>query len=340
VAERNLMDIYPKRTFRFCFTNEQMARALVDFLWNRPELHLHPDSGPVYALGWMDNSYSLDLAERFRQSLPKLPLAPVIGKRPNRDPFWYRTIPHSIGTFGRPNADERRVAGELLDELDRRPEQRQALLILPANSWPARRMLHALARAAPAMTSRFVVVNGDAIDFNTVYRDGNLTWPVQDLPFQLVFFCHRNPVDRKAGFRAGTAGDVVVQDLGATSDSDTGTYDLLLYADIAAALTDAAFQGGRLLADANAVDRNLRASRFDPAGNRLDGSGEHVVYLHPERGGGGGGGDGSGGGGDRVLPRASLRIYGRTASGWELQPPELRVSYGALDAPARKENAP
>ena len=48
------------------------------------------------------------------------------------------------------------------------------------------------------MTGRFLVVNGDAIDFNTVYRDGNLTWPVQDLPFQLVFFCHRNPVYEEA----------------------------------------------------------------------------------------------------------------------------------------------
>lgn len=328
VASRNLMDIYPQRTFRFCFTNEQMARALADFLWNRSELHLLPDSGPVYILGWMDSSYSLDLAERFRQSLPRVALAPATDDRPNRDPFWYRTIPHSIGTFGRPNADERKVAGELLDELERRPDQRQALLVLPANSWPARRMLHALARAAPTMTGRFVVVNGDAIDFNTVYRDGNLTWPVQDLPFQLVFFCHRNPVDRKAGFRAGTAGDVVVQDLGATTDADTGTYDLLLYADLVAALTEAAFQGGRLLGDANAVDRNLRASRFDPAGNRLDGSGEHVVYLQPERGG------------ERVQPKARLRVYGRTAAGWELQPPELRISYGDAAAPSGKEHAP
>src|SRR5262249_52989265 len=248
--------------------------------------------------------------------------------RQSRDPFWYRTIPHSIGTFGRPNADERRVAGELLDELDRRPEQSQALLIFPANSRPARRMLHALARAAPTMTSRFVVLNGDAIDFNTVYRDGNLTWPVQDLPFQLVFFCHRNPIDRKAGFRAGTAGDVVVQDLTATTDADTGTYDLLLYADIAAAVTAAAFQNGQLLADAGAVDRNLRKSRFASTGNRLDGSGEHVVYLHPERVG------------ERVLPKAWLRVYGRTSSGWELQPPELRVTYGATGTPGEKENAP
>jgi len=37
--------------------------------------------------------------------------------------------------------------------------------------------------------------HGRRIDFNTIYRDRNLAWPIQDLPCDLVFFCHRNPVD-------------------------------------------------------------------------------------------------------------------------------------------------
>src|SRR2546421_110840 len=33
-----LMDLYPGRSFRFCFTNQQMAQAVVDFLWSQPDL--------------------------------------------------------------------------------------------------------------------------------------------------------------------------------------------------------------------------------------------------------------------------------------------------------------
>jgi hypothetical protein len=328
VRQQDLMAIYRDRTFRFCFTNRQMANAIADFLWSRKDLNLLPDSGPVYLLGWQDNSYSLDLSERFRASLPILPLAPVQDTGPNKEQFWYRTIAHSIGTFGRPSPEETAVAEGLLNELERRPGQRQALLVLPANSWPARRFLHALARAAPTEISRFVVMNGDAIDFNTVYRDGNVTWPIQNLPFQLVFFCHRNPVDRKAGFRAASGDSVLTQDLSATTSADTSTYDLLLYADIVKAITEAAFRDGRLLADVQGFDKNLRSSRFDGKGDRLDGTGEHVVYLQPERAG------------NRVLPEARLRVFGRTPTGWKLQPPELRMTYGLSAAESGKETRP
>jgi hypothetical protein len=299
-----------------------MARAIADFLWSRPELHLLPDSGPVYFVGWQDNSYSLDLVVRFGEALPRLALAPVTDERPNRELFWYQTITHSIGGFSRPSAEEIAAAEALLDELDRRPGQQQALLVLPANSWPARRFLHALARAAPSACRRVVIVNGDAIDFNTVYRDGCLMWPIQDLPFQLVFFCHRNPIDAAAGFRTASPGELVEQDLTATSAADTGTYDLLLYADVVAAVTEAAFHEGRLHNDVNAFDRNLRATRFDAKGNRLDKTGEHVVILQPERSG------------QRVLPYARLRVYGRSTTGWQLQRPELRLIYGPKVQPA------
>src|SRR5438874_1989635 len=43
-----LMEVYPGRSFRFCFTDEQMAQAVVDFVWSRPELR--PYGNPLAAL--------------------------------------------------------------------------------------------------------------------------------------------------------------------------------------------------------------------------------------------------------------------------------------------------
>ena len=45
-----------------------------------------------------------------------------------------------------------------------------------------------------------VILNGDAIAFNAVYRDRDVVWNILDLPYSLVFFSHRNPIDRAAGF--------------------------------------------------------------------------------------------------------------------------------------------
>jgi hypothetical protein len=368
VREQDLMGIYPERCCRFCFTNRQMVRAMTEFLWTKSDLGLQPDPGPVYSLDWSDNLFSVDLVRRFRETLLRSEYLPMDDATANGEGFWQRRLPHSIGAFSRPNAAETAQAEALIDELHRHPTQRRALLVMPGNSWPARRFLRAVGRAAPTDAERLTVVNGDAIDFNTVYRDGNLTWSIQDLPFRLIFFCHRNPVDRKAGFRAAAnASDSIDQDLSATTAADAGTYDLLVYADIVAAVTDAAFarptpvsplaqtaETGRgvgaavtLLTDAGQFVANMRTARFDNRGNRVDGTGEHVVYLEPVRHDG------------RVLPQAHLRVYRRSDKGaWDLQPPDLHLQYGAntaetlptpsaeqsrgkgADAPARKEPPP
>src|SRR5258708_4047692 len=60
---QTINDIHAGRTFRFCFTNRQMAEAVTDFIWGRPELR--PDPGPVYVTMWRDDAYSLDLTDRF-----------------------------------------------------------------------------------------------------------------------------------------------------------------------------------------------------------------------------------------------------------------------------------
>src|SRR5262249_28814009 len=115
------------------------------------------------------------------------------GGRPS--PFWSARIPFSVGAIDAPNPWEAGATDLLVDALDAHPAQRRPLLILPAVWQPARRFLRGLMRLAPLEASRFVVATGDGIDFNTVYRDRHLNWPIQDLPFALVFFSHRNPVD-------------------------------------------------------------------------------------------------------------------------------------------------
>src|SRR5581483_2485383 len=54
-----LVDIYPGRTFRFCFTNLQMSSAVTSFIWTQNELR--PDAFPVYTAEWEDDAYSKDL---------------------------------------------------------------------------------------------------------------------------------------------------------------------------------------------------------------------------------------------------------------------------------------
>src|SRR5436309_8721036 len=45
-----LMQVYPGRSFRFCFTNRQMAQAVVDFLWTQPDLRPLGDPRPALAV--------------------------------------------------------------------------------------------------------------------------------------------------------------------------------------------------------------------------------------------------------------------------------------------------
>src|SRR5262245_31446028 len=60
-----LSDVYAGHTYRFCFTNRQMATAVTEFLASQDDLR--PDPGPLYLAVWDDDSYSRDLGERFIQ---------------------------------------------------------------------------------------------------------------------------------------------------------------------------------------------------------------------------------------------------------------------------------
>jgi hypothetical protein len=322
-----LNDLHRDHTFRFCFTNQQMARAVTAFVTGREQLR--PDAQPFYVAQWVDDAYSVDLTGRFCKEL-----AAFWGERA-QDPR-AEAIDYSVGGFDQPNRWEAPAVERLMQaKIDEHPAQRRPLLVLAApSSQPARRFLRGLARAAPSEARRFVVVTGDALSFNTVYRDRNVAWPVQDLPFDLVFFCHRNPIDPGAGFRREDAPTTGVAPA-------AGTEDLLLYTDIVAALVQAVSQGEAMPADGAELGERLRRARwhdgrvsfgddgpslFDADGNRRGGTGEHVVWLRPSvqpardktdprR---------------RVLPRAAIEVYSWQAAGeggsWQGLPP-LDVEY-------------
>lgn len=318
-----LPSIYPDRTFRFCFTNRQMADAVTAFIWQSDDLR--PDADPLFLTHWQDDPYSMDLNKRFVGALQR-PAAtaavrdwaslagfatgggsPINLSRVLLGEFRLDTpvsawIPYSIGTFDRPNRWEVEEAGKLMRaKLESYPEQRRALLVIPAASQPARRFLLALRRASPSEARRFVVATGDAIAFNTIYRDRNVAWPIQDLPFPLVFFCHRNPVDPRAGFPQGEVGH---PDPRGKLKNTAGTEDLLLYLDIVDSIIQSCARNGptklawTVPPDAAALAEGLRQIRwqanedhvayaatgpilFDQDGNRQSGTGEHVVYLRP-----------------------------------------------------------
>jgi hypothetical protein len=334
--DKELINIYPGRSFRFCFTDSQMAEAVAEFVWSQDDLR--PDAEPLYMALWDDDPYSEDLFKQFHRVLgpdgfyrtfrPQETLQETVqdwgwtaarlatggtplgmelaglrrGDTPPRPVSGqFVHIPFSVGTFTQPNPWEVEAAKMILDELAQHPSQRRPLLVLPATPQPARRLLRALLRTAPREARRLVVATGDAIDFNTIYRDRNLAWPIQDLAVPLVFFCHRNPVD-PSGFDPHE-GTEPPDPMGRTC---TGTHDLLLYRDIVESLVESAYSNQGLAHTADALAASLRTpqgdgrpGRFDEKGNPLSGTGEFVVCLRPVRAA------------DRIMPQARLQVWNR-----------------------------
>ena len=116
------------------------------------------------------------------------------------------------------------------------PDQRE-LLVLPSVDRPARRILRGLTAALPLETRNLVAVTGDSISFNTIYRDRNVAWNIQDMPVTLVIFCHQNPVQWDSCRTTPAWPD----------GHASGTDDLLLNADIVRVVLEAAFESSRLL---------------------------------------------------------------------------------------------
>jgi hypothetical protein len=347
-------DIYPGRTFRFCFSNRQMATAVTRFLWGRHELR--PDSDPAYLVQWTDDSYSQDLfagyrrvleyraADNFVQQWGFVTGCVGLGVPPVALAGWdtsgYRheatapfDVDSSVGSFATPNPYEARAVSQLLEEVQSEREgaaragrapARRPLLVVTGQQLPSRRLLRDLARSAPDTARHFVVVMGDAVSFNTIYRDRQVIWPIQDLPFTLVFFAHRNPIDTAAGFRPIAAS-------APERTQASGTDDLLLFRDLVEAVALAFRRGERPGEDAGDLARGLLAVRlhagrlttgtqglelFGTNGQRAGGTGEHVVLLRPSFKGA------------RVEAEATIEVWERQGDrSWRRCEPTLTVSY-------------
>ena len=310
---RSLTQVYPDRTFRFCFTNEQMARAVVDFVWLMPDLRpcgRPPNDTPptVFPVQWEDDPYSVDLSERFRIAVNRQT------NRQHEQPFISRPA-YSVGSFDRINRAEAAFAHLISAELPLNPGQR-SLLIIPTGPTPTRRFIRALAGEAPLLGRHLVAVTGDSININHVYRDGAIQWNMRDAPVPLVFFAHQNPI--------GWSDDL---------PPPTGTDEVLLFADLAKVLSVAAFTDeAGIAANADVLQANIRSQTlisFDADGNRADGE-EYVVCVRPEISAMG-----------RISAQATLEVWRRLPGGaWKQM-----NSNQALQAPYptrafRRANAP
>jgi hypothetical protein len=307
-----LMSFYPGRGFRFCFTNEQMARAVLDFVWQTPDLRprnglsaaaavlglpaellptrelLAPLEGVVqfFRLRWQDDPYSVDLADQFfNQAVARAP----VGSRVVSHTLDLR---YSVGRYDQANASEAEVVQRILEQVPTGAGSR-SLLALPTIAPPARRVLHALTGESALIGRHLVAITGDGIAFNTIYRDADIAWPLRDLPVPLVLFSHQNPIAWDQGSGVRGQGSEVRNQKSEVRDRNlllppNSTEDVLLFAEVARRAANAAFadQGG-LIADADLMAERLRtqdAPFFDENGDRIGGKGEFVVCLRPQFG--------------------------------------------------------
>lgn len=339
-----LMSVYPGRSFRFSFTNSRMVEAVLDFVRETPQVWLLKRSEPavfaaipaaanawsslgllaasghlqpyyVYTIAWGDDTYSKDLAEIFSREFHQQ----FQGDKPIN--VYDGPIPYGVGDYFQANPRERLVIDLfLVDRAGLKDEQH--LLVLPASVQRARRFLRTLCQRAPLETRNLVVVNGDAMSFNSIYRDRDVAWNILDMPVPLVFFSHRNPISAGGGFDP--------------RNSPTGTQDLLLHRDIIEAILHAAHDDGRPVQDTEQVVRRLRELRwlrgrvkagdggaetmgskafFDAEGNRASGTGEHVVWLQPRFDG------------ELILSQAKITVWRVVDDAWRLAGTPLDVYY-------------
>jgi hypothetical protein len=348
-----LIGVYPGRSFRFAFTNTRMVEAVLDFVRQMPQVWPQKNSDPgvfagaaaagnpwtslsllkaagylrpyfLYTLAWGDDRYSSDLAETFSKLFTEQ-FASTLGKD-EAVIFDAKLIPYSVGDQFQPNPRERLAIDWFLNNRGALRDQ-QHLLAVPTGAQRARRFLRTLCQRAPGEMRNVVVVNGDAISFNTIYRDRDVAWNILDLPVPLVFFSHRNPIDPSAGFDPNR--------------STTGTQDLLLFRDILEALLHAGFENGRLVADADKVRDRMSQLRwrfphvypqgieekqppsrpfFDGEGNRHASTGEHIVWLQPAYED------------TRNLPRAAITVWHVAGAGWAMSGRPLDVLYNRASA--------
>ncbi len=330
--DQPLIGEYPERSFRFSFTNQRMVEALLKFVQQTPDLWVHktadpqvlagsvasmvvlgdcwhewavlsalPDLQPhtMHAVYWQDERYSKDLMDLFANEFKKRYQSGYFVDQGG--------ILYSVGDFFHPAPLEQNAVGTFLAA----PIAPHSFLVLPTQTVRMRRFLINLRQRSPLDARNLVILNGDAISFHSVFRDRDVVWNIFDLPYSLVFFSHRNPIDRAAGFSDIRDGR---DEPGAAfpQRTPTGTHDILLYRDVLETILYAAFENGKLLGDSLAVRERLRdtcwyhppieklnedAARvgntrvhqfegtvrpfFSKKGDRKRDTGEHIVWVKP-----------------------------------------------------------
>lgn len=329
-----LIQVYARRSFRFSFTNQKMVESLLAFVQQTPNLWVHRPADPLtlanavasmaasgepwhawgvlrgyphlqpytmHAVSWEDERYSLDMTARFEQAFRK--------RYPGSEFYHDGRIRHAVGGFFHPAPQEQDAVGTFLARPT--PITPHSFLVLPTQTVRMRRFLINLRQRAPAEARNLVILNGDAIAFHSVYRDRDVMWNILELPYPLVFFSHRNPIDRSAGF-TWTRDDRAPDPNTFPKRTTTGTHDFLLYRDLFEAILYAAYDQNRLLDDPRTVRKRLAETCwyhppavrtgdeiarvcnarvhsigggherfFDAEGNRKSHTGEHIVWVRP-----------------------------------------------------------
>jgi hypothetical protein len=304
-----LISVYD-RTFRFCFTNRQMADAVTDFVLADPTLRPRPAPRPGaaalpvpvpdplstlaalagewaaapplpgFAIEWRDDPYSTDLSLKFRLAFRRM--AGSVPGVPPIDMDLY-SVPFSTGRMNRPNPVEAEIAGHILANLP--PPGARTVLVIPSVVAPTRRVLRTLVQGNPQVDRRLVAVTGDGLGVNTFFRDRDFAWPVRSIPIPVAMFTHADPFawDSPSGPRPPEGYELAPP---AADGVRSSTEDIQLFTRLAGVLGRAAFPPAAtaVVPTADALDTNLRSLDppfFDADGNRLSDTGEHVVLLRP-----------------------------------------------------------
>src|SRR5262249_12560075 len=136
-----------------------------------------PPPPPPHTRAWRDDTYPPDLAVPFqgafrKEAFPKGTLDPT-------------NTPSRPGAPTNPNPPEARAVG-LFYRMNPALQSGRHLLVLPTNTQRAQRLLRTLVRRHPTKARNLVVATGDSIGFNSVYRDRNVSWNIQDVPVPLL----------------------------------------------------------------------------------------------------------------------------------------------------------
>lgn len=306
----SLISVYDQ-SFRFCFTNRQMADAVTDFVLSDPTLRpgsigwaglrsipiiaAGPLAGitalatetkvdwpsfPAFAIEWKDDPYSTDLSFKFREAFMKRTGEVAGFPKLNVE---INPVPFSTGRMNRPNPVEAELAEHILNNLP--PSGTRTVLVVPSVTAPTRRVLRTLVQGNPAVGRRLVAVTGDGLGVNTFFRDRDFAWPVRSLPIPIVMFTHADPF---AWDTPGTATPPHGYELEppAPGSVRSSTEDIQLFTRLTCVVSAGVFPPDvtSIVSTPDALAANLRSLKpafFDQAGNRLSGSGEHIVVLRP-----------------------------------------------------------